>query len=151
MVSWLCFRNVSLTKGNFMSLWIVVFLTYHGASIAILRILFLYFMYMRVWCRVPYGAEILPDRSNSYWYSLNSSEINRGLLFYFLFFVIRYHRIFLKCYLQRQEFVCSQFFSRYHKILLFCGTWPSVFLTIDMTFFPHTHYFSETLPDKFHS
>ena len=33
-------RNVSLTKGNFMSRCIVVFLTYHGASIAILKILF---------------------------------------------------------------------------------------------------------------
>ena len=32
-------RSLSLTKGNFMSLGIVVFFTYQGAAIAILRIL----------------------------------------------------------------------------------------------------------------
>ena len=38
---WMVLRNVSLTKGNCMSWCIVVFFTYLGAPIAILRILFI--------------------------------------------------------------------------------------------------------------
>jgi hypothetical protein len=52
-----------VSKGNCRSLWIVVFLTYRGASNAILSILFLSISILCMWCRVPYRARILMCKS----------------------------------------------------------------------------------------